>query len=441
MSTPGLYTPPDYTPPERTSNTWAGLERRSRDPTNQLGRSLNLLCLEASDTYEIAAHLEALGFNDPQKLASYGARDHFDLAARLFSRTPKRFTVKQRAVPNEQNVVRQLVMVLTLAVSFGIGLVASEKAWAPVLWLLVWSQAGSALLARARGDLDEHEHPPILALLLIAGLSGVGFIWLVAPFGLEALSLTLMWFGAAGLLWGKRYLSAFALPLLAAAFLGLQLWLGLNPNALLAAVSLSSLGLLLPLLVTQPSLRSLPWLARQLGYLLPFALYGLGQGCLLIELVEGSPAGAQILPGMLLFAFILFASEAHLFRLKRKLTQLLWREASTARYLTRARAAVLGYTAWYLLPLALGALAQLALGPQPWMFHWFGFALFGLVLGLSLVSLSLGNARAPATILALAGPLAFVAPFTLVAALSGVLQLLVILRQSRYVERYGIYLV
>lgn len=441
MSMPGLYTPPDYTPPERSTSTWAGLERRSRDPVNQLGRSLNQLCLEASDAYEIAAHLEALGLNDPQKLAGYGTEDHFDLAERLFSRTPKRFTVKQRAAPNEQNFARQLVMVLTLAVTFGIGLVASEKAWAPVLWLLVWSQVGSALLSRARGDLDEREHPPILALLLAVGLLGMGLIWLLAPFGLEALSLTLMWFGTAGLVWGKRYLSAFALPLLSAGFLGLQLWQGLEPLALLAAVCVTSVGLILPLLIGQPLLRNSSWLMRQLGYLLPFVFYGLGQGCLLIALVEQSPPGAQIVPGILLFALILFLSEAHLFRLKRKLTRLLWREASTARYLAYARNAVLGYTAWYLLPLAVGGLAWLTLGPQLWFFHWFGFALFGLVLGLSLVSLSLGNTRAPALILALAGPAALVAPFAAVAALGAALQLLVLFRQSRYIERYGIYLV
>ena len=72
-------------------------ERRSKEPLNQLGRQLDTLCLEASDSFEIAAHLEALGYNSDEVPARYGVLDHFELAERLFVATPKYLPLKQPA--------------------------------------------------------------------------------------------------------------------------------------------------------------------------------------------------------------------------------------------------------------------------------------------------------------------------------------------------------
>jgi hypothetical protein len=77
VSARGTYEAPVFRVREHKQ---VGNERRSAHPINQLGRALDQLCLEASDPFEIAAHLEALGYNNANVAARYGVADHFELA-------------------------------------------------------------------------------------------------------------------------------------------------------------------------------------------------------------------------------------------------------------------------------------------------------------------------------------------------------------------------
>ena len=150
--------------------------------------------------------------------------------------------------------------------------------------------------------------------------------------------MSLLWIGVAGLVWDERFSYACALPLAAALLLGLHQWAGLEFTYMLAGTGLATLVALRPLLVwAAPA--TWRWAAQQLGYLLPFALYGVGQGLLLLALLGG--AHSEALPGVVLFAVLLLVAEAQLLHLRAKLTTYLWEESSGSRYDALTRQAVL----------------------------------------------------------------------------------------------------
>ena len=433
MSAPGAYRAAAAEKP------WAGLERRSNGAVQQLSRTLNSHCVEASDAFEITAHLEALGYNDAEVLAAYGERDHFKLAETLFSLTPRRLELERPVTRRRPALSQQLVMVFTLLVTAGLGFVVAVGAWSPVFWLLLWSQLGAALLNRAHDDLGPAGVRRALSLLLGSGVGGLLVLCFVMPFSLATWTVSLLWLSVAGLLWGGRLRLACAPPLTAALGVCLHLGLGLDPTFVLVGTSLGTLAALAPLLVT-PSLESWRWALGEAGALLPFVLYGLGQGCLLLVLLEGAQGAA--LPGIALFALILFVSEWRLLRLHVLLGRHLWADDDAERYAARARRAVLGYTGFYLLFFVPTFALWVVAGASPYLFHLAGFALFGLVLALGLASLSLGDKTTPAAVFA-AGGILLVAglPFFPGVGLMVAALLLALLLRCRQLGSYGVYLV
>ena len=436
MSAPGAYEAPVF-----RIRKFVPDERRNTGALSQLGRTLDRLCLEAADPFEIAAHLEALGYNNPSVTARYGVADHFELARELFYRTPRRLKLRRPKTALRRPYARQAVMVLTLFVTAAVGMVAGVAAWGPVVWLLVWSQLGGGLLNRAKGELAAPEQARVLSLVVLLGLAGLGALWLLSPFGLGSLCVSLVWLGVAGLLWAERLRLAAALPALVGVLLALTLVPRVSAVVPLALAALLSLGLLVPLLRRLPG-RCLRWAVLQGRHIWPFMLYGLGQSCLLLALLRG--AGPEALPGVLLFALVLLASEGHLLVLRGRLNDYLWRGESAAGYARFAREALTRYAGGYLLAL-LPALAILALpGPvgERWLFHLAGFALFGLVLGLALVWLSLGESVLPALVFAAGGALvAAGVPFLAVAGVMALAEFAALLRRGPALGRYGVFLV
>lgn len=415
-------------------------ERRSTHPVNQLGRRLNDLCLEASDPYEITAHLEALGYNNANVASQYGVADHFELAWLLFDRTPRRFKLHLPSKAVRASYTRQAVMVLTLLVTAGIGFVTEVGAWGPVVWLLLWSQLGGALLNRAKSDLAVPDQARVLSLLLQMGLAGLVSVWLFTPFALATWVVSLLWLGVAGLLWGERVRAAYVLPVVGGALLILSLWFGLQVTTMLAACGLAAL-LALRSLVVGPTLSCWRWALAQWRHLVPFGLYGLGQSALLFALLVG--AGPEALPGTVLFAVVLLFAEPHLLWLRGQLSLCLWQGQSAAGYARCARRLIVRYTSVYLLPFlpALIVLAYPTLFGSQWFFHLAGFALFGFILGLALVSLSLGNSAMPALVFAGGGALVmFGAPVLWVCAAMAVVECAALLRRSAQLGSYGVFL-
>ncbi len=79
---------------------------------------------------------------------------------------------------------------------------------------------------------------------------------------------------------------------------------------------------------------------------------------------------------------------------------------------------------------------------ERWLFHLAGFALFGLVLGLALVWLSLGESVLPALVFAAGGALVAVGvPFLAVAGAMALAEFAALLRRGPALGRYGVFLV
>ena len=433
MSAPGAY---KAAAPEQP---WTGPERRSDGPVQRLSRTLNSHCVEAADAFEITAHLEALGYNDGAVLGAYGEHDHFQLAERLFSLTPRRLVFKQPGNRPRPALAKQIVMVFTLLVTACLGLVAPVGAWSPVFWLLVWSQLGSALLNRAQGEFGAAGTRRVLSLLLELGVVGLLAVWFVTPFSLATWTVSLLWLSVAGLVWGERPRLAFVPPLTGALGVGLHLWAGLDLSFVLAGTSLTTLATLAPCIVP-PSLDDGRWVLGEAGALLPFALYGLGQGCALLALLSAAQGGA--VPGLVLFALVLLVSEWRLLRLHARLSRYLWEGSDTARYAAKARRAVLAYTGFYLLFFVPALALWLATGAQPYLYYLAGFALFGVTLALGLATLSLGDTTAPAAVFAAGGALLLLgAPFFPVVGVMALTLLLGLLQRCSHLGSHGVYLV
>lgn len=438
MSASRAYRPPEVKVKTYEGKTYGERERRSQEPVNQLGRRLDTLCLEASDSFEIAAHLEALGYNGDDVPARYGVLDHFELAERLFVATPKFLPLEQPAARPASSLSKQLVMVLTLLVASSIGLLTEVSAWSAVFWLLIWSQVGGALLSRAGGELDTPKQARVMSLVLELGIIGMVVAWFFTPFALATWTVSLLWVGVAGLLWDERLGYARFLPLAAAVLLLLHVWAGVDLTFMLAGMGLVTLVALRPLLVwsTPDAWR---WTLQQGKYLLPFALYGVGQGLLLLALLRG--ARLEALPGVALFAIILLSAESHLLYLRSKLKSYLWQEGSTRRYAVLSQRAVVGYAGRYLFAFVPALALWLTLGAHPSLFYLWGFALFGLALALGLVFLSLGDSILPAAAFLVGGTLVSLGlPFWFVLPLLIAAEFALLLRRCRDLGRHGIHL-
>ncbi len=441
MSQPVAYTPPDYVAPELLDQRWGGDERRSKDPVDILSRSLNKLCLEASDPYEIVAHLEALGYNSATALERLGVSNHFELAQQLYHRTPK---VRSRAAPKARvppDWATPMAMVLSFVVTFLLGAIDRNLVLAPALVVLVWSQVGAALLARARGTLDTAGQAGVLAFLLQAGLVTVAATWPLERFGIGSVAPMFIWFGVAGLLWAERALLALILPLLVGFVLLVESVFSLPPLVTNVCAVCVPLALVAPF-AWRGAWSGAKWVGANLDAAFSPFLYGLGQGLLIFALLARRPEIRDLLPGIGLLLVILLLSQPLLVSYKRRVTQKLWDTSDPRRYLGYARWQLVAYVAVYLLPSAAALLFELTRGPQPWTPYWHAFALFGLCLGLAVVAFTIGRPAVPAITFVLAGAFALLgAPFVLSCGVLALAQLLLLMLELRLVGRYAVYLV
>jgi hypothetical protein len=434
-----MYTPPGYRLPKLMRPAWNGAERRSLTPLNQLSRALDGLCTEAADPLEIAAHLEALGYDDLQRLKMYGMADHFMLAEVMFRQTPRRRVSRPNPGTRRLDGKRAIVMVLTLLATIGASVITGTHAWAPVIFLLGWSQVGSALLARVEQELGDEQRRPFLSMLVRAGLLGLLLTWILVPFDNASGTVALLWLGVTSLVWNRQAPLALALPLVMAILLFAHHWLSLSIPLMLLSMLLAA-SCLTARLLAEPRQPDWRWLRSQLTGLLPFLSYGLGQAFLLMGLLAGAGDRAHVLPGVILFIGIMLFFDRHLLLLHSRLSRHLWNETSKERYGARARRSLIAYASTYLLPAVPVLLIWSWLGPQPWFHHWLGFSLLALTLGLALTFLNLGDSRTPAVIFSIAGPLTLFAPFLAITVVVVLLQLMLLVHRTRNLGQFGVHL-
>jgi hypothetical protein len=387
------------------------VDRRSPDPINVLGRELNLLCREVADPLDLAAHLEALGYTRPRIQREFGLNSSFELAERLFARTERlRRLIPAPEVPGvrgEPSWAGRILLNVVVPVGLAL-LVGFSGWWMLALWLGVWSQVGSALWWRIRGESDGLQMRGFVSLLLLVGVLGVGVCAWLEPAHLGVAVLGLGWVTLIALVWQGAWL--WMVPLLG--ILGLSLYWRLPLHWTLVLVALTAL-LSYWRFWAWPGREILMGLRPHLRLVLPQALYGLGRVVLLLALLQGG--NLKVLLGVLVLGAMLALAEAQRGWFKAHLTALLWQEDTPQRFREGALATVARYLSQMSVVL-LGVLALAALGgpSNPWFYYMVGCAFLGFALALGSLQMNLEQMWWPALILLLCGGAAlYRVPFAL----------------------------
>lgn len=436
MSASSTYRPPE---PTIARIRWRGRERRAQDPVNRLGRALDGVCRDASDPFEIAAHLEALGYDGERVAVEFGAPDTFTLARELYGRVPRRRPIPRGRTVRDADPLRWVLMVAALLFTAGLGAVTEGYARPAVLWLLVWSQMGAVLLQRGRAGLPVGVVGGLAPLVALAGALGMAGSYLIVPFGAATALISLTWLGVALSLWSGRAAAGLAVVLLVAVAAGAGAVAGAGMLWAVVAAAVLPIIMLRSLRHGVDARILLPWVGRQASALAFPAAYGLGQGLLLLRLVQR--ADPYALAGLVLFAGLLLVSEPALHALLGRMRNALWTGDAAAGYAAGVRRMVLAYAGLYLaLPGVLAALRAAGWG-GPWVTELLAFALFGASLALALVPLALGQLRSPALLFLGAGALAVaglpVLPLLAILSLSVLAGALLLTRE---VPRYAVHL-
>jgi hypothetical protein len=183
---------------------YAGPNRRSTHPIDQLARRLDAVCRTAVDAWQIAAVLESDGINDVIARDEYGMNDVFELAEELFRRVPLRLRPMQ-----VQTTGRILVKTLRelshgpllawplLIIPALLGVIGpTQLEWGALIGLIVgwaWALGSSRLAERLRSrDLSEVATTVLRSHVILSSLMvavGVGLTWAVMPKSLGGVAL------------------------------------------------------------------------------------------------------------------------------------------------------------------------------------------------------------------------------------------------------------
>lgn len=288
----------DETRRDGRADIYSGLERRSHDPINQLGRQLNEICISAVDPLQIAAALEAEGWSDAAIATRFHLPSVFELAEILFQRVPLRIEHLPSVPSQRRKSWRELSHGLLFALPglFYPPAVSLAPAASTTLALALaviagwaWSQLMVRLAYLLIGRSAHKEAAQLLRITAAVGIAGVAVAgsvvsWLypsAAPAALLASGQMSYHMAAAILLMYERetWLLLALLPGVAASllFLGAPF---LMSAPLATWVSVMSLGLALAAAwrITSEATGHLPrWCGvtrRDLWDALPFLAYG-----------------------------------------------------------------------------------------------------------------------------------------------------------------------
>ena len=183
---------------------YAGPNRRSSHPIDQLARRLDAVCRTAVDAWQIAAVLESDGINDSIAREEYGMNDVFELAEELFRRVPLRLKPIQmqttgrilvktlRELSHGPLLAWPLLCIPALLSVIG----SSQLEWGALIGLIIgwaWALGSSRLAERLRSrDLSEVATTVLRSHVLLSGLMlvlVVGLTWAWVPRLLGAATL------------------------------------------------------------------------------------------------------------------------------------------------------------------------------------------------------------------------------------------------------------
>lgn len=426
----GADTAPAAPGPERPQ------QLRSTEPVAILTREHDELCTQAADRFEIAAGLEAVGFNDSQARQEYGLPSVFELAERMYELVPRRPADPGEPArdmwrrPVHEHLVRGLLYGLP-ALLYVLAMRTLPTGTAAVVLLLatvasVALAQGLSVLGHALLDREEWRAARTLFLATLAG-GGVALAGLTLLGGvLPSVSVT------TGLLAGTQVLYLLAATVLLVTRADLLLLGVLVPGATLGIASLLGLadGLPAPLVFTVLAASLLATVllaalrvrgararsgrtlreavARSDTHLASaFAVYGLATAGLLsyaaVDVLTGVglSTGAQVSLAMLPLMAALGVGDWLLYSLRSRALALLHRTYSPREFRRGAARILAGTTAVY--ALVLGALVGVVCAAL-WatdrlealiVLDMGNYAVLGLTFLLVTVLLSLGLHRRP----------------------------------------------
>ena len=423
---------------------WRAAERRSSDPLNQLGRRLEPVCRAAVDPFEVAAYLESVGYNRYRVRQEFGLAGPFELAEHLYAQVPRRAPSDRLSADNAGFVwQRHLAILLTFIATLLLQSAAAPTGFEAVLWLIVWSVVGSGVVGHLSAETDDHQQTVIGALLGV-GLAGLLVSVPVHQFSWAEVTVSLLWWNLTGDLWsaqvraqdqGERSLLPCSLPLagvgavLVATLMGapLPLWSS-------AAVALCTSLFGVARRHRRLDLDAWRHLVTPPRQLLLLALYGGGQGFLLVSLLQTE--SDYLLLGTVLLAAVLVGLEWAANGLAHVLARALWSSTTLHGYQRRARRATTLWLLVLLLPVLFIATHE---GQLPYGAAVYSFLLLGLGLGLGLTLLNLTNLSLPSFAFALTAA-AVLLGFPLVNALALLVTCLSLglLLHLRELESYGV---
>lgn len=408
-----------------------GVPSRAED-LETLAQELAELLRQVSDPFELAAHLEVLGYNRYRVERTFGLPNTFALAQALFARARRDFRPKAKApaVPGVLGL-RHLAMALSLAGSLGVFLQTQEVGWLPALFLLTWSQLAARASLRAAVEMDQTGARRVVAALAWLGLLGLS---LAAPLDQgpwTSWSVGAVWVGVGTLGLAGREKQAVLLALAFLLGVGLAWGLALSPLWIGPPMALVTLGQL-----PRPRLEAFAFAARTSQEEWPYALYGLGQGLVLWQLVN--LLGNVALLGLALYLLSALLVEMRLGAFVRALAKTLWSKSHPLELLLAIQTAFWRYALTALLP------TLLLLGALPWAGAYatalMGFGSLVLISAMALGLNALGGARTSAYALTAAALLLHLTQNPLVLLAVGLGLLLAFLNHLRHPERYGVYL-
>lgn len=404
------------------------------EPLLVLYKKLEELCISARDPYEIAVHLETIGYNRYRVQREFGMSSVFELAEKLYALVPREFPpIPSSPVPRcvaGHLLWKYLAILPSLLAVAVFHFRGGYTGWVIAIWLLAWSNGGYFLVNRAGGELDPSDIPGVRAWLILLGVLAIFILSLFSTCPLAALAAGIFWTGAVGMLWeGRPWISCI---IGATAVVGT--WLGVGVQSFLIAGVPCILKLIMHL-----RRDALQWLMESLPEGAYPGLYGFGQGLLLYAFSRHAPIEVFCKVTVLTLAWA-FSFDIILHRFAVTVNKALWECPDFHGFFCRIRCIIIACAAILFLPLGIVGCVFIFI-PDFLRSYFLAFGLWTLMTGTGIWLFSLGERRWPTGIIFFAGVIVAAAgdhwiPVSIIAALVLIVCLIRVLRQP---VRYGIW--
>lgn len=417
-----------------------GSNERSARPINRLARSMFDITKNATDVYEIAAHLEAIGYNSYRVKKEFGIDNPFKLAKEIQDITPDQITEDYFWQKTFNTMwLKQLTILLAIFATIIIQVNTVPQNWLTIVWLIIWSVIGSKLVNKMHAELSLENSGRILTILAFWGFVGLATVWTLRFPTMPEATVNLLWWILTSVLWAESLLQE-------TSYKGLILvtiaTLAVLPIPLLAVmILLVSIGIFfIRSKLKFPSLESWKWLGKSIQSVSLLIPYGFGIGLLLVELFQLHTENILIAGGILIV--MSFASEWLVIWLRDKLADSLWVSKSNDEYISRTKVVAIAIG----LLLSVAALVILVFSifsNDPSLTTTVAhFILYGLSLSFALILLSLDNVLFLSAGFSIAIILMFMGiPLSIVLVLLPVMLALAIFLALQKLEEYGIHVI